>query len=375
MNRPVFSVKAETAVRSAFPTVQIDAALQIVSVNDAAAKAGILPGTRFPTPLLWDAETFPLWHESLLRMPEDPSAFPGEGEPIRLRIAAFHGFHLAYVSYHYALAGNFAEAVLFHSHREYMYAAPYLSRQFARCARELEERMFQLEERCGTFLQKTEPSPEEITDTLRELMTAALFIGRVFSPVLPQRQTEKRKFRLSAVLSTYLASVLPGIHGIDCRISYSEEKEAADLLLPFDPSAMFLLLTVLFRILNDLSRETKADVSFHKYGRDGEIRFSFQINRPLPPLYHVSDLTALSALFPQKEMLFVLADYLSGMQDCSLDFSADPRTGSAVLSLFIPYEKTVPDFKSPLDEEAALRKAARCLKGILFLEEAALNER
>ncbi len=366
------ALKTDDKLLPALPAIQLDAERRIVSVNDAAEKAGILPGTRFPIPLLWDAEAFSLWHESRLHMAEDPAAFPGEGEPLRMRISKFHGFHLAYVSYHYALTGNFAEAVLFHSHREYMHAAPYLSRQFARCAKALEMRISQMEDRCDDFLRNPELSPEKISDALRELMAAALFIGRVFSPILPQRQTERRQFRLSAALSAYFSQVLPQIREIDCQVSYGESENAKDLLLPFDPSAMFLLLTVLLRILNDLSDEGRADISFCRYGRDGEIRFAVNTHRTLPPLSHISDLTALSVLFPQHEVLFVLTDYLAGIQDCSVDFSANPAEGTVLVSLFVPYEKTVPDFKSPLDEEAALKKAARCLRGILFLEEAAL---
>ncbi len=361
----------DTALRTAFPTVQLDAAMRIVFANDAAKKAGIQPGIRFPVPLLWDEKQFLLWHESRILSLEEAQSFPALGEPVRFRIADFHGFHMAYISYQYALTGTFAEVTLFHSHREYMQAAPYLSAQFAHCADNLKRHIEELEERCDAFLQNSRMPQQEISAALRELMAAALFIVRVFSPVFPQRKAERQRLRLSAVLNTYLSAVLPEIQEIDCRTTYAEAEDAHDLLLPLDPSSMFLLLTALFRLLSDLSLDGQVDVSLHKYGQDGEIRVSAVTHRAMPPLSNISDFSALSALFPSMEFLFILADYLAGIQDCYLDFFADSYSRAITISLFVPYEKTVSEFKSPLEEEAALAKAKRCLRGILFLEEAA----
>lgn len=356
----------KTSLFTAFPRVRINAEMQIIAANEKALADGIRIGEKIPLPHMHNANAFLLRHEAALStLDEIPDSLLLQ-KTERFRIEGFHGFHLVSLSYRYSLAGNTAEAVLFRSYKEYAKVSPEISEKISGYTDVLEEHFELLQQRYDSMLADPEAPRDDVSRAFRELSVASLFSMRVFFKASPQRQREKRLFSVSSLLRTYLSRILPETPDMNCLIEETDDTHTGDLLLPMDTAASFLLLTILFRIMNEMSRDGRITVSRHVYGKDGEIRLSTLTHRRVPTASHISDFSALSKAFPKLEMLFVLADYLAGVQDWYLDFLSDSEADTVTVSLFLPAEKHIPDFKSPPKTEDAIADALSCLRGLSF---------
>lgn len=360
------TMAVQTDLLAVIPTVQTDGALRVIGVNESAARAGVCAGETIRTRSESETNRFCKWYESCTATSRSAS-YDALGEPwrnIRLPLSSFHGFRTALVRYEYSLAGAFATVQLFRSHEEYLRCAPHITGEADQAARLFAQPLARLRERCTALLHSPDIPREDLAEPLKELLSAIFFSARLLSPFWPEMQKEKRLFSLSSLLNAYFSSVLPHLDAVDCHIEYTAEADADEPYLPLDTGAVFLLLSALLEILNDLSADGCIRVSVSRYGQDGEIRLSTVTARQLPPFSHLSSLSALTPLLPQMEMHFFAADYLSGITDSYIDLLVDAENGHITLSLYLPYEKQTSDFKSPKGAEKDVREALRCLRGI-----------
>lgn len=351
---------------AALPAVRIDSAFRILHVNEAAALCGVQIGETLLTPASAPSEAFRLWHEACLRgaadSPLDP--LPETTPHIRLRLNAFHGFRLADIVYTYSLDRSYATAVLYRSHKQFFRLASALTGHDDDYARHTDEYLARLRAECVSLLAGDTYARQSTAKDLEELLSAVLFVSRIHTSTI----NSKRLFRLSFLLNTYLSEVLPQLRPIDCQIVCTPPDDG-DISLPTDITAMFLLWTVLLRLLNDIGDDRCIRIAWNRYGEDGEIRFSAHTHRLAALPTHIPSISVLAAHLPFLELPLHTADYLSGCLDCYLDLHPDPAAGEITFSLYIPEEKQIPDFKSPGESAELLKEAIRCLRGMSRLTE------
>ena len=354
--------KTDPDLFSLIPSVQTDGDLRILGVNDAAARAGIRPGETVRTRNETEAQRFREWYASCVRASQT-AAYGTDCETgtIRLPLTAFHAFRTALVRFEYSLAGSFATVVLFRSQKEFLLSPIHASQQTEKAASFFSAHFLRLRKECETLLRTPEIDRAELAETLGSLLSAMSFSARILAPIAAENQKDKRLFSLSSLVNTYVADVLPSLDTVDCHVEYVSDGE--DVLLPVDTSALFLLLSILFSLMNSLSADGCIRLSHSRYGQDGEFRLSTAYERDLPPLSHITSLASLSPLLPETEMQLFAADYLASVTDSYPDVSADPAKKQLTLSLYIPYEKQAEDFKSPKGVKEDLQEACRCMRG------------
>lgn len=348
------------------PAVRIDESFRILYANEAALLQGVQVGEHLLPPASDAAEICRLWHEACLRGGADSPIDPLEEEAqhVRVRIAAFHGFRLADIVYTYSLGTPCATAFLYRSSRYFFRITSALSEQPDRYIRQIQEHLDLLREKSVALLESEEYAGRPCREAMYELMTANAFLARMHLSAAEH----KRQFRMSFLLDTYLSGILPQMHFIDCRIVRAEP-DGGDITLPTDLTAMFLLWTAILRVLNDIADDRCIRIGGNRYGDDGEIRFSAHTARLAALPAHIPSVSVLASYLPPLRMFLQTADYLAGCLDCYLDLHPDPAAGVLTLSLYIPKEKHIPDFKSPRESRDLLREAIVCMRGLRRLKE------
>ena len=345
-----------------FPAVQIDSEFRVLHANEVAAECGVIVGEYLLPPASDSNENCRLWHEACLRWAADSPLDPlsEDAQHVRVRLTGFHGFRLADIVYSCSLGGVYATAFLYRSPRYYWQHSRALTDTYGSYKTYVQDCLARLRKECSALLRGDKLASESTSQSIEEFLAAAAFLSRLpfFSPDC------KRLFRLSFLLDTYLSDILPQMRLIDCRILRTES-DGSDLSLPTDITAMFLLWTVLFRLLNDMADDRCIHVGWSRYGEDGEIRFSVRTRRLADLPTHIASISVLASYLPSLKMPLNTADYLAGCLDCYLDLHPDPAGGTLTFSLYIPEEKQIPDFKSPRESQTLLKEAILCLRGLL----------
>ncbi len=354
--------KTDPDLFSLIPSVQTDRDLRIIGINDAAAQAGIRTGETLRTRNESEANRFKEWFASCVCTAKNTAhGTVCECPSIRLPLSAFHSFRTAIVRFEYSLAGSFATVALFHSQKEFLLSPIHTAEHAEKAAAFFIRHFMCLKNECESLLHTPNRERGTFTEAMESLLSAMSFSARLLTPLTAESRKEKRLFPLSVLLATYLSDVLPTLRTVDCHIEYVSDKE--DVLLPVDTCALFLLLSLLFTLMNRLSADGCIRVTKSRYGQDGEIRLSVSYAHDLPPFVHLSALSALSPLLPQPETQLLAADYLAAVTDSYPDVFTDPTEKKLTLSLYIPYEKQTEDFKSPRGAAEDLQAACRCMRG------------
>ncbi len=354
---------AEKPLSAAMPTLLIDGAFRILQVNEAAAQCGVQIGEYLLPPDSDAAANCRLWHEACLSGAVDSPIDPLQENPrhVRVRLSAFHGFRLADIVYAYTLGRPRAAAVLYRSSRQFFQLTAALEGGADVFTSHMRTQLDRLQERCASLLQDDGCDWTPAREALLEFTAANAFLSH-----LPLYTSDcKRRFHVSFLLDAYLSEILPLMHFVDCRVLRTDSDDG-DVALPTDAAAMFLLWTLLLTVLNDLADDRLVRVSWSRYGKDGEIRFSAHTTRLTALPAHIPSVSVLASYLPTLQLPLYEADYIAGCLDCYLDLYHD-AAGTVTFSLYIPEEKHIPDFKSPRESQSLLSSAILCMRGLFRL--------
>ncbi len=350
-----FSTKlADTLLRdsrqfASLPLVELDQDLTVLSANEAARVKGIQPGESLPPPAYRRLEELRAVHRARFLETDGILSDPlcEREDAFRCPIGHFHGFRLAYILYDHSLSGHRALAVLFSSHKESLSFTMQLGSRGGYTGR-IQEMLSAFRRECEN-LQRGAAVGTPPAEELLSLLSASALLTRLVSPALQDESGEVHLCSLSVLLKTFSKAPIPAAKSLILTSSDS------DVYLPVDAAAMFLLFAEILRILSYFSLDGTVTASLTRYGEDGEIRFQTVSESASSVPARLFDITELSQRFLPLRDHLRLAEYLAGMQCAYL--SLLPGKDTLSLSLYIPKEKTVPDFKSPEEAERYLAHA------------------
>ena len=346
------------------PAVRIDAAMRILYANPAARMAGVQPGDILPLTFgaaerLRHEAAFkgsPLTRYAPLDTPQNAALY---------EIQSVGGFRLAYVEYTYTFHQCSAIAVLFRTRREYLAFAAALERGPRRYGALLRGVLGTLRDECRQAI--TSPDALPVTpDTVEEMLTVTMLTIQCFYPDTVYTGG-KRLYSLRRLVTEYLHALHRYATALSIHLDIAVPSHKGEMYTPLDPECLYLILSALLSAVSDLSDDHTAAVSLEEAGEDRSVYIRTGCRRLCPILHHTTDVQALIAGAPDKEMYLTMAEYLCGYCGYEIHIFGEEESGTLTLQLYMPAHPAQTDFKAPLSSDSHLENTLRAICRLIGL--------